>query len=97
MKVYLALIRPKLKRGAEWKLTSVNGMFALLMLVTALTLMRGGYSASRRFSTGRVSGYCARRLSMTRSGWRSTAGPCVIRWSANHTGTLTRGTPSLAR
>lgn len=36
MKVYLALIRPKLKRGAEWKLTTVNGLFALLMLVTAL-------------------------------------------------------------
>src|SRR5271167_1386530 len=25
MKVYLALTRPKLKRGAEWKLTAVNG------------------------------------------------------------------------
>src|SRR5260370_8294214 len=36
MKLYLALIRPKLKRGAEWKLTTVNGLFALLMLVTAL-------------------------------------------------------------
>src|SRR5260370_20953866 len=36
MKVYLALIRPKLKRGAEWKLATVNGLFALLMLVTAL-------------------------------------------------------------
>src|SRR5712692_1755985 len=36
MKVYLALIRPKLRRGAEWKLTTVNGLFALLMLVTAL-------------------------------------------------------------
>ena len=31
MKVYLALIRPKLKRGAEWKLTTVNGLFTLLM------------------------------------------------------------------
>ncbi len=36
MKVYLALTRPKLKRGAEWKLTVVNGLFALLMLITAL-------------------------------------------------------------
>jgi type IV secretory pathway TrbD component len=36
MKVYLTLIRPKLKRGAEWKLTTVHGLFALLMLVTAL-------------------------------------------------------------
>src|SRR5260370_31146152 len=36
MKVYLALIRPKLRRGAEWKPTTVNGLFALLMLVTAL-------------------------------------------------------------
>jgi type IV secretory pathway TrbD component len=36
MMVYLALTRPKLKRGAEWKLTTVNGLFVLLMLVTAL-------------------------------------------------------------
>ena len=36
MKVYLALTRPKLKRGAEWKLTAVNGLFTILMLVTAL-------------------------------------------------------------
>jgi len=36
VKVYLALTRPKLKRGAEWKLTVVNGLFALLMLITAL-------------------------------------------------------------
>ncbi|HVN90976.1 MAG TPA: VirB3 family type IV secretion system protein [Candidatus Binataceae bacterium] len=36
MKVYLALTRPKLKRGAEWKLTTLNGLLALLMLITAL-------------------------------------------------------------
>ena len=35
-KVYLALTRPKLKRGAEWKLATLNGLLALLMLVTAL-------------------------------------------------------------
>ena len=31
---------PKLKRGAEWKLTAVNGLFTILMLVTALMLIR---------------------------------------------------------
>jgi type IV secretory pathway TrbD component len=36
MKVYLALTRPKLKRGAEWKLTAVNGLFTILLVVTAL-------------------------------------------------------------
>ena len=36
MKVYRALTRPKLKRGAEWKLTAVNGLFTILLVVTAL-------------------------------------------------------------
>jgi type IV secretory pathway TrbD component len=36
MEVYQALTRPKLKRGAEWKLTTANGLFTLLMLLTAL-------------------------------------------------------------
>ncbi len=36
MKVYLALTRPKLRRGAEWKLSTINGLFSLLLLVTAL-------------------------------------------------------------
>ena len=32
----LALTRPKLKRGAEWKLIAVNGLFTILLVVTAL-------------------------------------------------------------
>jgi type IV secretory pathway TrbD component len=32
MKVYLALTRPKLKRGAEWKLTSLNGLLVIAMV-----------------------------------------------------------------
>ena len=38
MKVYLALTRPKLKRGAEWKLTTINGLIVSgLCLITLLT------------------------------------------------------------
>jgi type IV secretory pathway TrbD component len=38
MKVYLALTRPKLKRGAEWKLTAINGFIVIgLCLITVLT------------------------------------------------------------
>jgi len=36
MQVYQALTRPKLRRGAEWKLGTANGLFALLMVITAL-------------------------------------------------------------
>jgi type IV secretory pathway TrbD component len=36
MKVYLSLTRPKLRRGAEWKLSTINGLFSLLLVVTAL-------------------------------------------------------------
>jgi type IV secretory pathway TrbD component len=36
MKVYVALTRPKLRRGAEWKLSTINGLFSMLLLVTAL-------------------------------------------------------------
>lgn len=32
MKVYLALTRPKLKRGAEWKLTALNGLLVIAMV-----------------------------------------------------------------
>ena len=33
MKVYLALTRPKLKRGAEWKLTAINGLLVIAMVL----------------------------------------------------------------
>jgi len=36
MNVYLALTRPKLKRGAEWKLTAINGLLTILMVLTTL-------------------------------------------------------------
>jgi type IV secretory pathway TrbD component len=36
MKVYLALTRPKLKRGAEWKLTFFNAMLTILMVILGL-------------------------------------------------------------
>jgi type IV secretory pathway TrbD component len=31
MRVYAALTRPKLKRGAEWKLTAMNGLLVIAM------------------------------------------------------------------
>ena len=37
MKLYQSLTRPKLKRGAEWKLSTMNGLFALLLLVVGLS------------------------------------------------------------
>jgi type IV secretory pathway TrbD component len=34
--VYQSLIRPKLRRGGEWKLTTAGGLIALMMLVATL-------------------------------------------------------------
>jgi len=36
LKVYLALTRPKLRRGADWRLTYINGVLALLICLSAL-------------------------------------------------------------
>ena len=36
MKVYLSLTRPKLKRGAEWKLAGLNGLVTLMLVMASL-------------------------------------------------------------
>ncbi len=68
MKVYLAPTRPKLRRGAEWKLSTINGLFSLLLLVTALISHAWWVlgAAALLYWPGRW--ICARRRSMIRSG-----------------------------
>ena len=36
MRVYNSLTRPKLKRGAEWKLTAINGFLVIAMVLMSV-------------------------------------------------------------